>query len=176
MNERKSNLLGKLESILQQRVVIVIKVSSLACHEIFSFREKLWDLGGNINVVKNSLARIAISNSGVSFLSEYLAGSVAFAHCNQNVPEFLRCVFKFSTDYGQERFAVLGGKYDTTSFTLPLMKDFSALPDESCIYAALVNAINSVPAALVDALNGPANLLVRYFDSYVKGGTVSTAD
>ncbi|ACT69626.1 50S ribosomal protein L10 [Neorickettsia risticii] len=173
MNERKAAFLAKLEVILEQRVVLVVKVSSLSAQEVFSVRERLWDFGGNFNFVKNSLARIAVENSSLSFLSEYLSKSVAFVHCGKNVPEFLRCIFKFSAEYGKDRLEILGGKYDKVLFDRRLMDEFSKLPDEMHVYLSLINAINAVPIALVNSLDGPARLLAGYFDSYVKSANVN---
>ncbi|QHD65350.1 50S ribosomal protein L10 [Neorickettsia findlayensis] len=173
MNERKTAFLAKLEMILKQRVVLVVKVSSLSAQEVFSVREKLWDFEGNFSFVKNSLAKIAVENSCLSFLSEYFSTSVAFLHCNRNVPEFLRCVLRFSGEYGRDRLEILGGKYEKALFDLRLIDEFSKLPDEMHIYLSLINTINSIPVALVNSLDSPARLLAGYFDSYVKGANVN---
>jgi large subunit ribosomal protein L10 len=168
MNPRKKIFLDKIKAILDNKLVLVLRLSSLNSEEAFDIKERLWSFGGNFNVVKNSIFKIAVAESKVDFLSEVAKGSIAIAYCNNDISGFIRYILEIAKKYGESKFGVLSAKYCDGNLSHDLMLEIASLPSEDYIYLKLINLLNSIPLSLVNTLNMPANLLKMYLHNYSK--------
>lgn len=170
-NTRKASLLRTAQEILANKAVGIISISSLKAEEMFAIRKKMWDFDGNINIVKNSIANLAIKNLGLSCLEGSITKVTAFAYCNANITAFLRSLLEISKEYTETRFNVLSCKVDQGSLNIDLIKEFASLEDIQHIYLKLVNVLNLLPLSLINNLNSQQTTLVNYLDYYNKGTT-----
>ena len=161
-SSRKASSLKKIPDLFDLRLVVLVKMCGLNAQEAFSIRRSMWDLDSNFMVVKNSVARIAVSKLGLDFLSGFFCGPVALAYSRADIPSFLRLTLKLSDEYGQEKFDVLAGECEGRFVSRESIKSISLFSDESSVYSDLLSSINSSASGLLSALNIPSAFLLNY--------------
>lgn len=168
MNIRKKNLLIKKKALLGSKFVVVLGWKSMNAEDTFEIKERLWNLGGNVNLVKNSIFKIAAAEHGCGFLSDVTSGSIAIAYCDGDICAFLKSILEIAKKYGESRLSVLSAKYCDEPLSKDLMSEIATLPSEDHIYLKLVNLLNSIPLLLARTVSMPASLLTMHMQNHSK--------
>lgn len=84
MNKDKKSKLTSLlrSSLLESSFVSIVQYRGMTCKNISDMRLELKDKKCNIKIIKNTLAKLALKNTGLEILSPYLKGPTAIAYSN----------------------------------------------------------------------------------------------
>ena len=106
-------------------------------------------------VVKKSLARRALTSLGHDHAGVPLEGEVAVAYntTETNDPTLAaRRVHAFTTEFGADKFAILGGIFEGTFMNSESMREIATIPPIPVLRGMFVNVINSPIQRLAIAL------------------------
>ncbi len=114
-------------------------------------RDKFWEKGVEFLVIKNTLAKIALNNSGITTLDESLAGPTAFAFGHQDPAVPAKIIFDFAKEHDkpQIKSCIFEGEFYGTD-KIKIIKD---LPTKDQIIAQIVTQVQAPLANLVGVLN-----------------------
>jgi large subunit ribosomal protein L10 len=137
--------------------VIIIKYSGLSSPDLSSLRQSLKSTQARMFVVKNSVARRALKNSGLETLVNSIEGPCGIIFSKDEPVEPSRVLFNFSKDH--ERLKVEGGVLKDRVLEKKDIEAMSKLPTKAALRAEAVMALNSPIAGLVMTLN---NLIEQF--------------
>jgi large subunit ribosomal protein L10 len=137
--------------------VIIIKYSGLSSPDLSSLRQSLKSTQARMFVVKNSVARRALKNSGLETIVKSIEGPCGIIFSKDEPVEPSRVLFNFSKDH--ERLKVEGGVLKDRVLEKKDIEAMSKLPTKAALRAEAVMALNSPIAGLVMTLN---NLIEQF--------------
>ena len=106
---------AKKEELVQQYVeqlngseaIVFTSYRGLTVADLQQLRQKIREAEGSYRVVKNTLARRALSEVGFSVPDEMMTGPVGICFCRQNIPGVTKALTDFAKD--NEVLVVKGG-------------------------------------------------------------------
>lgn len=120
---------------------------------ITRFRRELSELSVEYQVVKNTLARRAISETGYQQLDQFLVGPTGVVFCPEDVAASAKVVKKFAEE-DQRALMIKGGIVEGSVFDAEGIKKVATLPSRQELLASLVGSLQSPLSGLVGVLQG----------------------
>jgi large subunit ribosomal protein L10 len=151
MNQtEKATIVAELTTKLQAATsVYVTDFTGLNVAQVSDLRRRLRKAGVEYVVIKNTLARRALSGATVSGLDDHLKGSTALALGNE-----ASSAAKVLTDFAKEhqKPQVKGGVVDGRAVTPAQIKRLASLPPRDVLLAELGAAMQAPMAGFLGAL------------------------
>ncbi|MBC7221401.1 50S ribosomal protein L10 [Candidatus Bipolaricaulota bacterium] len=149
--------LGK--KFAQSKAVVVVAFQGIPAAEMTALRREVRKRGVEMQVVKNTLARLAAEKAGVPGLGEFLRGPnlVILGRDDPTVP------FKVAVEFVQKYpnfFQVRGGVFAGETVPAEQVKWYATLPSREELLAKLAGAMTGPVRGLVFALSGILRKLV----------------
>jgi large subunit ribosomal protein L10 len=126
--------------------------------EATDLRARLRKADASLKVVKNTLAKIAANNAGVTGLDEYLAGPTAIAYCHGDPVRVAKVIQDFIKE--KKKASLRGGKLQRSLLTPTDVERLSTMPSREQLIAQVVGGIAAPLTGLANVLNGPIRGLV----------------
>ena len=138
---------------------IVVDYRGLKVGPITELRKRLGKAGAEMHVVKNSLFRLAVKESGVADLGGALAGQLAVVTGQRDVSAAAKVVKTFSAEFDKPKikFGYLKNQRLENADILAL----ADLPSIEVMRARLLGVLKAPPTKLVALLNTPGSQLAR---------------
>lgn len=159
IREEKKQLVNELQEKLSNvKAVFVADYKGLKVEQITALRKSLRAASVEFKVVKNTLARIAIKDSGAQPLKDYFEGTTAVAMSYADPVATAKILAQFAKDEPQFKLKVglLGGKI----VNLKEITALSELPTRDVLLGKLVGVLSAVPRGFVGVLSGVPRKLV----------------
>jgi len=159
--ETKQNDLNALtEQLANANSAMVVSFNKLKVTKDQEFRNKLREVGANYQVVKNTLARIAIKGTQFEDASEHFKGVTAIAWTDKDAVILSKTVTKFvkeNADFYTFKAGVVEGKvYDVKQ-----VETIANLPSKEELISKLMFVINSGAQRIATVINAvPRDLAV----------------
>jgi large subunit ribosomal protein L10 len=138
----------------------------LTYHESAQLRERLVKVDASLKVVKNTLAKIAAAEAGVTGLDEYLQGPTAIVYCKGDPVRTAKVVQDFIRE--KKKASIRGGKLERSLLSASDVEMLATLPSREQLIAQLVGTLAAPLRGLVTVLNGPIRGLVIVVDQVQK--------
>jgi len=151
---QKNEIIEQYVELLQQSEgFFMADYRGLSVKEMQQLRRQARDAGGRVQVVKNTLFRIALERSGQSIPTELLVGPVLVGFAVEDVPP----VAKAFVDFAKEapRFKVKGGVLSGRVITAEEVEAIAKLPPLDVLRAQLIAAIEAPMSNLLSVINAP---------------------
>jgi large subunit ribosomal protein L10 len=145
--------------------VFLVKNNGLSVIDSKAIRSKFKLAGSKFLVVKNSLAKIAISKTKFSTIDELLVGPVAMA-CTDDPVAVAKLLVGFCKD--SKNMEIIGGVMLGKQIDHDAVIDLSKLLGEKEIRAKIICVLNAAATKLVSVLRAPGNKLARVTKSYAE--------
>ena len=147
---------------------IVVDYRGLKVGPITELRKRLSKAGAELHVVKNSLFRLAVKESGVADLGATLTGQIAVVTGQRDVSSAAKVVKTFSAEFDKPkiRFGYLKDKR-LESADIAALAD---LPSIEVLRSRLMGAIMAPATKLAAVINTPGTQLVRVLAARVAKG------
>ena len=126
--------------------------------EATDLRARLAKADTSLKVVKNTLAKIAAANAGVTGLDEYLAGPTAIAYCHGDPSRVAKIIQDFIKE--KKKSAIRGGKLQRSMLAATDVERLATMPSREQLIAQVIGGIAAPLTGLVTVLNGPNRGLV----------------
>jgi len=144
-------------------VVVVSHYAGLTVADMTSLRRRLRDAGGELKVVKNRLARIALDGTPGAVAADLFKGPVAIAFSKDPV-----AAPKVAAAYAKEKdkFVLLGGLLGPVLLTEESVKALATLPSLDELRGKLIGLIQAPATKVAGVVQAPAAQLARVLNAY----------
>ena len=141
----------------ESRDMLVLNTSKLSPSVDNRFRLTLQQKGIRISTVKNSLARVALREAGVTGLDDLLAGPSVLAWGGEDVVQLSKELQKWSTDV--KEIKIKGGAVDGQILDSKGVEDLSKSPGRAELLSKISGLLLRPASRLAGALLGPGGYL-----------------
>lgn len=132
---------------------VVVGHFGLTVAETEELRAEMRKVGGQVRVVKNTLARLAVQDTVLEPMNEFLTGSNIVAFGSDPVGP-AKVVVKAAKD--NDKLTIKGGVLDGKSLSVSEVEALSKLPGLEELRSKFLGVLQAVPSKLVRTLNEPA--------------------
>jgi large subunit ribosomal protein L10 len=139
-------------------IAVVTDFKGMSVEELTRLRVKLREAGGRYLVVKNTLARIAFTESAHDSIKDKFTENCALALGFDDPVPVAKAVSEFAKT--SKIFAIRHGSLHGKALSAAQVEELARLPGRETLLAHLLGAMNAVPAGFVSLLaNVPRGLL-----------------
>jgi large subunit ribosomal protein L10 len=139
-------------------IVVVTDFKGMSVEELTRLRVKLREAGGSYLVVKNTLARIAFTESAHHVIKDKFKENCALALGFDDPVSVAKALSEFAKT--SKIFAVRHGSLQGKALSAAEVENLARLPSREVLLAQLLGTMNAVPTGFVSLLaNIPRGLL-----------------
>jgi large subunit ribosomal protein L10 len=144
-------------------VVVISHYTGLTVAEMTSLRVRLREAGAGLKVVKNRLAKIALSGTPGEAVSDLFKGPVAIAFSPDPI-----AATKVAVAYAKEKdnFVLLGGIMGATVLDQNALKALATLPSLDELRGKIVGLIQAPATKIAGVIQAPGAQLARVLNAY----------
>lgn len=147
--------------------VVITQYTGLTVAEMTSLRARMRDVGAQVKVVKNRLAKIALKGNPGEGASDMFTGPVAIAFSPDPVSAPKAAVEFAKTN---DKLVVVGGFMGETVLDSEAVKSLASLPSLDQLRGKLVGIIQAPAQKLAAIAQAPAGQLARVINAYAEKG------
>ena len=148
--EAVEDLKARLDGV---KTVLLTEYRGLTVQQISELRKQLRAVSAEYKVVKNRLAKIAVSASELEVLKPRLTGPIALVVSKGDPVAVTKAVSTFART--NQALTIKGGYVDGQFMQPDALKALSELPSKEALRAQLVGAISGPLTQLVSLLQAP---------------------
>ncbi|MGY9050604.1 MAG: 50S ribosomal protein L10 [Alphaproteobacteria bacterium] len=161
---RKQEFVSELHKTLNTAsVVLIAQNSGLTVADMNELRNGMREVGAVVKVTKNRLTKIALKETPVSGLDEFLKGPTVIAY-SDNPISAPKAAVKFAKD--NEKFVVLGASMSGTMLNPNEIKSLANLPSLDELRGTIIGLITSPAASIARIVNAPGSQVARVINAY----------
>ena len=152
-NAKNQSMLSAIKEDLEGAgAVWVVDACGLTVKEVEALRNAVRESGACMKVYKNTVMRIALSESELPTLDDMLHGPSAFVFAGEDVAAAAKAVKNFAK--GNDKLEIKGGLMEGKAVTAAEVEAIASLPSREELLAHIAAAINGVAKALAVCVNG----------------------
>lgn len=147
-------------SLANSKSAMIVSFKGLTVSKDIEFRNSLREAGAKYQVVKNTLARIAVKGTDFEQASDAFKGVTAIAWTDGDPVVLSKAVSKFMKD-NADRYTFKSGVVDGKLVDLQQLTTIASLPSKEELISKLLYVINAQAQRLVTVINAvPRDLAV----------------
>ena len=151
--ERKQQDLDALTASLENSTsAMIVSFNNLTVAKDMEFRNRLREAGAKYQVVKNTLARIAVKGTDFEQASEAFKGVTAIAWTDGDPVVLSKAVSKFMKD-NADNYTFKSGVVDGRLVDLQQLTTIASLPSKEELISKLLYVINAQAQRIVTVIN-----------------------
>jgi large subunit ribosomal protein L10 len=157
--ENKAKKVDELkDTFAKAKFAVVADYRGLKVNEFEQLRVSLREQGGEIQVAKNTLLRLAVEDTDFEGLQQDFAGTTAVAFSFDDPVGPAKALTDFTKD--NEALVVRSAVFEGKKLSSDDLIALSKLPSKDQLLGQLCSVLNAVPTKLVRTLNAaPSNLV-----------------
>jgi large subunit ribosomal protein L10 len=163
--KEKEQVVAELHEKLKGfKLAVLTGYSGMDVARITSLRVALRKSGSDMQVVKNTLLRIASQGTDFSAMSEVVKGPLALILTEKDVVDTVKVLVEFAKKNSELEIkaAMLDGKM----LTREQVNAVALLPSREVLLARLLSVLVGVPTGLVNVLSAVPRGMVQVLDAY----------
>tara|TARA_Y100001970_G_scaffold123735_1_gene153407 strand:- start:885 stop:1403 length:519 start_codon:yes stop_codon:yes gene_type:complete len=141
--------------------------NGLSVEEMTSLRNQLREAGSTFKVVKNSLAKIAISDTKIEELSDYFSGPLAIVF-SEELTSQPKIISDFTKD--NENLSVVGGYMDGEIIDKETISKLASLPSIDALRSKIIGSLTSSASKIAGIVNKPGEQIVQVLSAKSNSG------
>ncbi len=162
--QEKTAVVERLAANLDRAsIAVVSEQKGITAGESDNMRRRLRASGGELQVAKNTLLRLAIKQGRYQELGANLGGPIGLIVGYADPVELAKAVGSFR-ELG-EKFKVRGGVLDGKPLTAEEIAALASMPPREVIFAQLLGLLQAPATRLARLLNEPGSALARLADA-----------
>jgi len=152
ISQKKELVENLAKELADAEISFLVDYKGLTVSQVTELRAKLRDAGAQMAVVKNTLMRLAVKETGSEVLTDLFKGpnAIIISKDDPVAPAKVISDFLKTNEKIQLKGAALGGKLLSEEDVMQLAK----MPSKEELLAKLVYTLNAVPTNLVNVLAG----------------------
>ena len=157
---KQKDLTALTESLAASTSAMVVSFTKLSVNKDQEFRKSLREAGASYQVVKNTLARIAVKGTQFEETTEHLKGVTAIAWTENDPVVLTKAISKFMKD-NADIYTFKTGVVDGRLVDLTQLTTIANLPSKEELMSRLLWVLNSSAQRIVTVINAvPRDLAV----------------
>ncbi len=157
---KQNDLVALTESLQKSTSAMVVSFSGVTVAKDQEFRNSLREAGAKYEVVKNTLARIAVKGTQFEDASEFFKGVTAIAWADNDPVVLTKAISKFMKD-NDKNYTFKTGVIDGKLVDLTQLTTIANLPSKDELIAKLLFVLNSSAQRIITVINAvPRDLAV----------------
>ncbi len=158
--ERRGELIAEYtEWFKHSQAVVIASYQGVSTKDLYRLRIKVHEAQGELHVVKNTLAAIALKNASLPVPEEMLTGSVILSLGFADPAAVAKAVTTFAGEV--QNFSVKGGLLGQRVVDAAGVKALAELPPRPVLLGGLVATLQGPMSQLVSILNAPMRELAQ---------------
>ncbi len=158
--ERRGELIAAYTEWFKQcQAVVIAGYQGVGTADLYRLRSKIHEAQGELHVVKNTLAAIALKNAGLPVPEKMLAGSAIIGLGYADPAAVAKAMTAFAGEV--QKFEVKGGVVGTRIVDANGVKALADLPPRPVLLGGLVATIQGPMSQLVNLVNAPMRELAQ---------------
>ncbi len=158
--QKQKDLNALTEQLSNSKSAMVVSFNKVTVNKDQEFRHELREAGANYQVVKNTIARLAIKGTPYENATEHFKGVTAIAWTESDPVVLSKAVSKF-IKANADFYTFKAGVVDGRVVDLKQVQEIAALPSKEELIAKLLFVINAQAQRIVTVINAvPRNLAV----------------
>lgn len=159
--ERKQNDLNALaEELNNSKSAMIVSFNKLTVNKDQEFRNQLREAGAKYQVVKNTIARLAVKGTPYENASEHFKGVTAIAWTDNDPVVLSKAISKFTKD-NADFYTLKAGVVDGKVVDAKQIEAIASLPSKEVLISKLLFVLNAQAQRIVTVINAvPRNLAV----------------
>lgn len=153
----KKAALKELENVFENAgAVVVTQYSGLSVAELTKLRGQLREKGGQLKVIKNRIAKIALKGAGGDAAQDLFRGPVAIAYAEDpSVPAKVTSEFA----KGNDKLKLIGAIMDGTVMDQAGISVLATMPSREEMLATVIARLLGQASQIVQRINSPGQQL-----------------
>lgn len=157
---KQKDLVALTESLQNAKSAMVVSFAKLSVNKDQEFRNSLREAGAKYQVVKNTLARIAVKGTDFERATESFKGVTAIAWTENDPVVLSKAISKFMKD-NADIYTFKSGVVDGKLVDLAQVTSIASLPSKEELISKLLYVLNAQAQRLVTVINAvPRDLAV----------------
>jgi len=170
--KRKEELLVEYrEMFARNNAMVLTTYSNLTVKQLEELRHNIREIGGEFAIVKNTLAKIALAESGYEFPEDALEGTTAVGLTSDDVAGLAKVLMTLAKE--SKTFSVKYGMADGVIYDKNKVKQLSELPPLPVVQAQLLALIQAPATKVAGTIAASARQLVNVFNAYSEKDTAA---
>jgi large subunit ribosomal protein L10 len=160
----KAESITELSGVFKtSNVVVVAHYSGLTVAQMQTLRKQMKQVGAQVKIAKNRLAKIALKDTDAASIAPLLKGPTVLAYSGDPV-----AAPKVAIDFAKanEKFVILGGAMGTTVLDAKGVNSLADLPSLDELRGTLIGLLQAPASKIARTLNEPGAQLARVFAAY----------
>jgi large subunit ribosomal protein L10 len=158
--QKQKDLNALTEELSNSKSAMVVSFNKVTVNKDQEFRNQLRDAGAKYQVVKNTIARLAVKGTPYENASEYFKGVTAIAWTENDPVVLSKAVSKFVKD-NADLFTFKAGVVEGRVLDLKQVEAIASLPSKEELISKLLFVINAQAQRIATVINAvPRNLAV----------------
>ena len=169
MRPEKQNLTKEyLARLNASPFFIVVDYKGLKVGHMTELRKRLNKAGAEMHVVKNSIFRIAVKETGIADMNGSLAGQMAVVTGQKDISSAAKIVKTFGSEF--DKLKIKFGYLNNARLADAEVLVLADLPSIEVLRGKLLGVLNAPATKLVALMNTPAGQLARVLQAKVEKG------
>lgn len=161
---QKQQAVSYLKKVFETyNTIIIAHNKGLTVGESNRLRKQIKSVDGRCSVVKNKLARIALSNTQYENLKELFCGPVTITYANDAV-EVAKVLVRFCKE--NDKLELISGAIGESKLNVAQIKNLATLPPLDDLRGKLVGLLNAPSRKLMNVLQAPGAQIARVLNAY----------
>jgi len=158
--QKQKDLNALTEKLNNSKSAMIVGFSKVTVAKDQEFRNQLRDAGASFQVVKNTIARLAIKDSPYTEVEDFFKGMSAIAWTDADPVVLSKAVSKFVKD-NKELYSFKAGIVEGRVVDLNQVEAIASLPSKEELIAKLLFVLNAPAQQIVSVINAvPRNLAI----------------
>jgi len=155
------------EKFKAAKMAIVTEYRGLTVAQMTRLRREIRDVSGEYQVIKNTLVRRALKDTGYGSLETMLEGPNGWVFAYDDPVLLSKTIVKFSED--NEKLKIKGGVFEGQLMDPARVKVLSQMPSKPELQGQLLALLQAPATQLVRLIQEPAARVVRLLEAARKG-------
>lgn len=172
--ERKAEVISQYKGWLDKsQAIILVEYTGANMKNLDAIRAKIRESGGEFHILKNTLVKKALEESGMSVTESAFEKSTAAAFAFKDVAATAKALTEATK--GLEAVKVKGGYIEKQSLSVAQVKALAELPPLPVARAMLLGVLQAPASKLVRTIAEPARSVASVLKAYADKGVAAAA-
>lgn len=156
---QKEQVVARLnQCFTETQAVFVADFKGIGMEALGALRLKIREAGGDFQVAKNTLIKIAAKDTPVSKLDDLMVGNNALANTSGDPAALAKVLSDFAKN--NDKFVIKAGLLGDKVLNIAQVKALASLPSREVMLGTLLGTMNAVPTGFVRVLAAVPQKLV----------------
>jgi large subunit ribosomal protein L10 len=151
------------EKLSRSKSIVITDYRGLTVAEMTDLRARLRNEGVEYKIVKNRLAKIALRDSGLNTMDEYLKGTTAIAFGVNDPVSPAKVLSAYAKD--NDKLKLVAGLMDDRVLDLKSLQELATLPSREVLLSRMLGSLTSPIQKVAYGLNQTVARVAYAFDA-----------